>query len=232
MFGNHPADDWRALTEHYRSMADEELLELAADFNDLTPTAQQILRDELKLRKLPDPQAPGAQRAFAERMGSQPSNAPGSIGEGTDTESDLPIEYTWKTPLCDCEGDAQAWQISEVLRRAGIESWIEGGGTYAHSSGSRHTSVDEGNRRVVVAADQLDEARAIIAQPIPQDIIEQSKEEPDDDYYQPPVCPKCGTADPVLESADPVNAWKCEVCGAEWTDTAADPADPAVNDVV
>jgi rubredoxin len=230
MFGNNHADDWRALAEHYRSMADEELLELAADFNDLTPTAQQALRDELKLRKLPDPQAPDAWRAYVERASSSPSNPPENSGEDANTESDLPIEYTWKTPLCECEGDQQAWQISEVLKRAGIESWIEGDRTYARSSGSRHASIDDGNRRVLIAADQLDEARVIIAHPIPQDIIDESKEEPGE--YQLPVCPKCGAADPVLEGADPVNTWKCDVCGAEWSDAAADPADPSLNDAV
>jgi len=222
--------------EHYRSMGDDELIELAADFSDLTPTAQQVLRDEMRTRKLGDPQW---NRATTEtpRPGSQAGSGQGSVfdrlarSQGTrqaemvtdgpqpESQPAGPVEYTWKTLLCDCEGDQEAWQICEMLRRAGIESWVEGAGTYANSSGSQHTVVDEGNRRVLVAADMLDQARAIAERPIPQDIVEQSRMGPAD--YEPPVCPKCGAADPILEDVDPVNAWRCEGCGARWSDASA-----------
>lgn len=233
MFGN-PADQWRALTDHYRSMVDEELLELAADFHNLTPTAQQVLRDEMRLRKLPDPQAPavapqfnpvpppvpppGSRDAVLDRaalaFGARPpALVPAAPGLPPAT---APVEYTWKTPLCNCDSDEHAWQIYEMLRRAGIESWIEGPGTYANSSGSLEGSFDTGSRRVMVAADQLDEARVLAEQPIPADIVEQSKSSPPE--YEPPVCPRCGAADPLLEDVEPVNAWKCEACEFEWTD--------------
>ncbi|HEV2487665.1 MAG TPA: hypothetical protein VGT08_19250, partial [Terracidiphilus sp.] len=59
-------------------------------------------------------------------------------------------------------------------------------------------------------------ARALLAHPIPPDIIEESKaKEPE---YQLPVCPGCGCPDPILKSVDPANCWKCEVCGKEWTE--------------
>jgi len=38
--------------------------------------------------------------------------------------------------------------------------------------------------------------------------------------YEPPACPSCGTKEPVLESADPVNSWRCERCGKQWTEQA------------
>ena len=239
MFTN-PADEWRALTAHYRSMVDEELLELAAAFNDLTPTAQQVLRDEMRLRKLGDPQAPAPAREFtsppipppipppssrdslldgaALAFGARP---PGLVPNAPEQPSASgPVEYTWKTLLCSCDSDEQAWQIYEMLRRAGIESWIEGPSTYANSSGSQEGSFDTGSRRLMVAADQLDQARNIAAQPVPPDIIEQSKISPPE--YEPPVCPQCGAEDPLLEDVEPVNAWKCEACGAEWSDPEAD----------
>ena len=226
------AGDWRALTEHYRSMQDEELIELAADFDSLTPTAQQVLRDEMRLRKLPGPQAPHWAQATQGAIPAHQETTIGStrfgfslIGRTPDLVSAEPVEkppvgasveYTWKTPLCNCASDEQAWQISEVLRRSGIESWVEGAATYANSSGSQDMTMDDGNRRIVVAADQLDGARAIVAQPIPPEIVEQSKMAPP--VYEPPICPRCGAEDPLLEGVDPVNAWKCETCGAEWTD--------------
>ncbi len=234
MFGN-AADEWRALTGHYRSMVDGELLELADDFNNLTATAQQALRDEMRLRKLGDPQAPAATRAFrpapipppavppaasdsrdraALAFGARPPEPVASAAAPPTATG--PVEYTWKTLLCTCDSDEQAWQIHEMLRRAGVDSWIEGPGTYANSSGSQEGSFDTGSRRIMVAADQLDEARVLAEQPVPADIVEQSKISPPE--YEPPVCPRCGAADPLLEDVDPVNAWKCEACGMEWSD--------------
>jgi hypothetical protein len=77
---------------------------------------------------------------------------------------------------------------------------------------------DLANPRIQVAADQLEEARAIIARPIPREIIEKSNT-PDEEFTVP-VCPRCGAEEPLLEGVDPVNAWLCESCGAEWTDAA------------
>jgi hypothetical protein len=115
----------------------------------------------------------------------------------------------------------KAWQIQAVLRRAGIESWIEraGGGR-----ASRIADEFDGDLRVKVAADQLDQARAVIANPIPQDIVDESHQTVPD--YEPPRCPSCGAEDPILESAEPVNAWKCESCGTEWTDSANESQPP------
>jgi hypothetical protein len=55
-----PDQEWRRLTEHYAGMWDEELLDLAADYKDLTEMAQQTLRDEMKKRGLGEPTAPRA----------------------------------------------------------------------------------------------------------------------------------------------------------------------------
>jgi hypothetical protein len=210
MQGN-PVEDWQRLTEHYREMCDEELLELAADFADLTETAQQVLHNEMKKRGL------DMTRAAAESPES--SNNPAapqwdagvnpSIDANGNEESDLPHDYTWKTPLCECGEPEEAWQISEALRRAGIESWIE-------QPGSRY-SFGIVNPRVLVAADQLDQARRIAEQPIPQEIVEQSKMAPPE--FKPPACPHCGASDPVLEGVDPFNTWQCDVCGKQWTES-------------
>jgi hypothetical protein len=221
---SNPLEEWQSLTEVYSQKYDGELLELAADSADLTEVAQQVLRDEMKKRGLDWPGAadnPADQQELPPGRRSHPGidlpDAEDAIGEPGDGESDPPREYTWKTLLRACESLEQAWQISEVLRRAGIESWVE-------RSGSKHAIPwDEwgvGDIQVQVAADQLDQARAIAAQPIPQDIIDESHEKPAE--FELPACPHCGASDPVLENADPVNAWKCEACGNEWTEPAAD----------
>jgi hypothetical protein len=207
-----PFLEWQRLTEHYGKMYDDELLDLAADSGDLTETAQQVLRDEMKRRRLEAPrtacnapQAPVRPMApIVDSINNLPVN-----GETTE-EGDLPHEYTWKTELCECETSEEAWQICEMLRRAGIESWME-------KPGSRWSVF---NPRVLVAADQLDQAREVAARPIPQEIVDLSRmTEPE---FELPACPNCGAGDPVLEGVDPVNIWQCEACGEQWTEPAGE----------
>ena len=71
-----PIQEWQRLTEHYRQMGDQELRELAFDFSNLTDTAQQVLRSEMRCRGLGDPQA--ATNA-PEISGFSRSNQPGSV---------------------------------------------------------------------------------------------------------------------------------------------------------
>ena len=161
--------DWQSLTKLYGEMSDGELLELDAQLGDLTEMAQQVLRDEMKKRGLNRPRpadnAPKPIESFAALQGEYGTLSP--MDEGEAGQSDQPHEYTWKTLLCACDEWEEAWQISEALRRAGIESWMQGPG-----SGVR---TDLSTTGVLVAADQLDEAREIAARPISQEIIDESK---------------------------------------------------------
>ncbi len=243
-----PIREWQTLTAHYRELSDNELSELTADFNDLTETAQQVLRAEMRSRGLADPQA-ASPVALAENV-PLASNAPSamnarpvapsaldasaSIHDPTvspliafgrspelvpdnpdaDSEEDSPVEYTWKTLLCECDTTQEASELSETLKQAGIESWIEGPKPSAYSA---YASLDLINPRVLVAADQLEQARAIAARPIPPEIVEESETEVPE--FIPPSCPKCGASDPVLEAVDPANSWKCELCGERWTES-------------
>jgi hypothetical protein len=215
--------DWQRLTQLYSEMDDGELEALNADIGDLTEVAQQVLRDEMKKRGLNDSSVPRG--AFEPREHFAPlQEGPevDSLTEEDDTEDGgLPHEYTWKTLLCECEEREEAWQIREVLRQAGIESWIEGQGSRVWDG--------MGNPRILVAADQFEQALQIASQPIPQAIVEQSRMQVPD--YEPPMCPSCGAEDPILEGADPVNSWRCERCGKQWTDPIEDQKDsPAQQD--
>ena len=230
-----PSQEWLRLAAEYRSRNDEELLELNRAFADLTETAQQALRAELRSRGL-DKKIAYAQQVAESRnrqMGQRElppvlDRTEGGIESDiygrtagsnvtelvTDDEDSCnsegeEVDYSWKTVLCECEEKDQAYQIWEVLRRAGIECWIQ-----SRARGLAYT-------RILVAADELDRAREIVAQPIPQDVVDESHEAVPE--YEPPCCPSCGAEDPLLESADPVNVWKCEICGREWTDQEPEP---------
>jgi hypothetical protein len=209
-----PVAEWQRLTGHYRTLTDDQLEDLAIDFADLTETAQQILRGEMRTRGLRDPQSPRNRQALMETQRSVDRRAapPPDAGLNPDLGEDRPQEYTWKTLLCECDTREEAWQVSEVLRRAGIASWTAAPGMY-----SPYADLDLTSPRVLVAADQIDEARSVASRPIPQDVIDESKIAVPD--FQPPRCPACGAADPLLEDVEPVNAWRCALCGRQWNDS-------------
>jgi hypothetical protein len=207
--------DWQSLTQLYATMSDEELYALDEDFGNLTEVAQLVLRNEMK------------KRGLNESLGTNqvPSNRPENIPDpeldpdadspaagGDAEEDDQPPEYTWKTLLCECDDSESGQQIRAALKQAGIDSWIDGQGY--------RVAIDTSNPRILVAADQLEQAQEILSRPIPQAIVEQSKMQIPD--YEPPVCPSCGAEDPILESADPLNTWRCETCGKKWTDAVED----------
>lgn len=224
-----PALEWRRLTEHYREIGDEELRELAADFASLTETAQHVLAQEMRSRGLADPQSTRQPAQFAStpiaafesplRAGEMPEDsdsiatrvtgllgarAPQLVPDSPEAQMDDTgdHDYTWRTYLCERETQQQALELRDALKRAGIDCWIASYGLVYP--------------RVLVAADQLDRARAIAAQPIPQEIIDDSKIETPE--YELPICPKCGAEDPTLESIEPANQWRCEQCEHEWTE--------------
>ena len=200
-------EEHQRLAAHYRQMCDGELCELAYDFADLTEAARQALRDEMRSRGLGEPE--------------KPAEAPQPVApKAVEGQEAGPAEYTWKKILCECESGVEAWQLAEALRRAGIESWIEGAGKY-----SPFSNLDLPHPRLLVAADQHDQARAVAAQPIPPEIVEASRTEAP--AYEPPVCPQCGAADPILEGVEPENIWRCEQCDAQWTEEAANPEEEA-----
>lgn len=207
--------EWERLTRLYSGKNDEELLELAEDFGNLTEVARQVLRDELKKRKLPGPLAvppvpPDNRPGFSgwnpardRSPGPQAASAPNAR---SDHETG---KYTWRTQLCECDTDDQANLLHMTLMDAGIQSWVE----FPDPERKLGFTLP----KIFVPAEQLARARQIAAQPIPREIVEESKT-----AYIAPPCPKCGAADPLLESVDSSNHWSCESCGAEWTD--ADPA--------
>ena len=209
-----PLEEWRQLTALYGEMGDIEIQDLADQINDLTPNAQQILRDEMKKRGIGNTPADSPVRAGPPEREANVNWEPASYRYkfgSAPNENDGPHEFTWKVPLCDCETSRDAWRIAQMLKRAGIDSWIE---------------APEYNRaitpRILVGADQLDHAQLIAAQPIAQDILDAEKELEEAPEYELPICPKCKSPDPTLESVEPSNNWLCESCSYSWSDPIPD----------
>ena len=221
-----PIGERQRLAAHYSTLYEGELLALDADSEGLTEVAREALAAELKQRGLtsvreqerpavrttPLPVKPvGNDAVFngGQIMGmedvplSSGSFSPVASGE---EEAAQDAEYTWKTQLCEFEEIDQARLLQEALRRAGIESWVEG---------RRSMS---GYPRLLVAADQLDAAREVAERPIPQEIVDELNQETPE--FALPSCPACQAPDPILEDVEPTNQWLCESCGHRWSDPA------------
>jgi hypothetical protein len=218
-----PMEEWRRLTTLYSEMGDIEIRDLVDQINNLTPNAQQILRDELKKR--------GISEKSSEQDVRSPDSADSLIHwdgrEDSDLDPDNEVvarEYTWKTGLCRYDSIDEVAQRCEMLSRAGIETWVQRPESRFNIPWIDGPGV--GDIQINVAADQLDQARSVIAQPIPQDIIDQLKREEEAPAYEIPICPKCKAEDPILESVEPTNNWLCESCGYTWSDPIPDPTAP------
>jgi len=166
-------------------------------WQDLTENYRQMSDGELlELSAQPEDLTEIARQVLAEEMNRRK------------IEVRKPSEPTVVVLLCDCESNDQAWYLFETLKSNGIESWVRE---------VTAANADLRGPQVYVAADELEQAQAIAAQPIPQDIIDDWNEVVPE--FELPICPRCGSKEgATLESADPVNAWGCEACGAEWTD--------------
>ena len=121
---NDPLVEWQRLTETYSKMYDDELLNLAADSADLTEQARQVLAGEMQKRGLQAPRTAGTVRTIPDptlaraaialdAQSRVPELAPDEPESAE--EFDGPHDYTWKTPLCECETQEEALQLSEVL---------------------------------------------------------------------------------------------------------------------
>jgi hypothetical protein len=110
--------------------------------------------------------------------------------------------------------------LREALQRAGIESWLDSQGESVH-----HKGIEFATPRVMVAADQLEQARVIAANPIPEQTVEEQKNATP--VFEMPRCPHCGAKDPALEGVDPFNLWRCESCGNQWTEPEEEQAPDA-----
>jgi len=208
-------EDRLRFAAHYATLGDDDLLDLADDIDSLTEGAQFALGQELEKRGL------GSMRSISEEQDNEESDALTRAEEREaarqaaplESETDGPGEYSWKTDLCEFETRAEAVQRMEMLRRAGIESWFVNPAAYFADPYAQPATY-----RISVAADELEEAQRVIANPVPADIVELSESAPE---FEMPTCPRCHAGDPVLIDTEPADKWLCESCGHEWSDAKA-----------
>jgi rubrerythrin len=194
------AAQYRELTELYSSYGDDELIALGRGIADLTETAQEALKGELAKRGLTiSASEPEVREALSE-----------------DELADLrayaelaPAECTFEF-----EEGPGASAAYLALTEAGIDSVV-----------LASSSANFGLRgpRVVVAPQDAERAAAILSHPLAERFRSEAEQAPEE--FDLPRCPACGSEETLLESAEPVNEWRCDDCGKTWLEEIAPSAE-------
>lgn len=208
---------WQQVSEHYRSLTDDELIGIARDREDLTEIAQQVLAAELQTRGLKIP-AEEAKEVQAEPV--LPNLEPDPDDPYQEDRELVEIERVYS------QRDAQ--QLESLLNEDGIPFYI--GREKATRVEDVKSNFSEG---VPVGVMRIGLPFATRARRDfrPQDDPERAKEQTEiDEAIERPLevfCPKCRSEQVLLDASRPDAAmtrtgtrysWRCEACGKRWED--------------
>jgi hypothetical protein len=216
-----PGKEWQRLTELYARKYDSELLRLFEERNDLTPIAQEALRAEMQSRRLSFPVSMTEGERNDSRSGSKFQRP--TVGEYLSWSEEEPDSdegegrepyFVTKVLLREFSSREEAMTAKHLLGEAGIQSWVEA---------ANNSSLDMRAPRVLVAADQLEEANHLLPDILPGELVAEMGQEVED--FVLPCCPGCGAENPLLQSfeeKDHANHWYCESCGRKWEEKLAE----------
>ena len=210
------------LAKLYASMSDGELEKVAAEADQLTPEAQQALSAESAKRNLQ-----------IEPMKPKPDPA--------DEPDSAPLE----PPVVAQQFDSSEWVMIRRFRDLPEAVLAKGS---LDSAGIDCVMTDDnlvrlnwfisnfiGNVKLNVRPADVEDAEAILSQPIPEEF-----EYGDSEHFEQPRCPKCNSIDLTFEALNKPLAygsawlgfplpfksekWICNNCGARWVEET-DPAE-------
>jgi hypothetical protein len=180
-------------------------------YNDLTQLYGSLGDEELQnlavtFNDLTDPAQKALKAEFARRSLTLPSPT-ASQSETLQNGADSPLQGFAANAPEDCTFEftelEEAYIAQSVLRSAGIESVVPT---------SELGAID--TPRLVVAPADAHTAELILSRPT------HTGSGDDEAGFVEPVCPQCGAPDPLLESVEPTNQWRCEACNHLWGDAA------------
>ncbi len=164
-----------------------------AELHDLAATAQDLT----------DTAQSALQEEYRRRGLTQPAAA-SSVVE-SDASSD-PLQGFAANAPAECVFEfndlEDAILAQTVLKSAGIESIVP----------TSEIGAIDGPRLIVAPAD-AQSAELILSRPNALGTVSA-----EDALFPEAVCPQCGTPDPLLESVEPTNQWRCEACDHTWED--------------
>jgi DNA-directed RNA polymerase subunit M/transcription elongation factor TFIIS len=197
-----PNQEWTRLTEMYRQMADEELLRLAAQQDDLTDIARDVLRSEVQTRGLKVEPAKA-------NITPEPE-----LEEGDEIDISGLAVIQWTT----VESLEQAQRTRDIFRNSNIPVYF---GKQLVEEPERIKSYDKGVRVVIRECDRQ-RAELSDAEADPEQYRAELAER--DAPPEAACCPSCRSLEIVLlnvkNGADggQVFRWRCDACGHKWTD--------------
>lgn len=209
MQGFGPASESLRLSEHYRRMTDEELIELAQNRSSLTEMAQAALAQEIYSRRLPVP--PPARPPIPPPPPDEP-----------DTDDPYAEERTLVT-ICVVYSLRDAMQLSRILDVAGIPFYL--GPEKAMSVDAVTSNYGDGIDVKVMRVGAPWAVDALYRNYEPKDEPPEEKVVWDDKVAV--RCPRCRSEDVafqrlVHDSRGPGDNrrfhWSCGACGKEWQD--------------
>jgi hypothetical protein len=207
--------EWLRLNQRYQQMDEAELLELRDDFDNLTATAQDVLRLLLQVRGMwPPPNPSDAEPAPPQRADYSFLRTVSNVQEPETTDRDSLLKDNGVAVRA-CESLEDASLLTDYLRESNIESLVI---TTKRGYPVRFPEIMVFPEDVERASDLLDhadvEALRRAAEADSGQIIDGSSQ-----------CPGCGSAEIMLQLSRPdcLNAWLCANCGRSWQDNL--PAD-------
>jgi DNA-directed RNA polymerase subunit M/transcription elongation factor TFIIS len=225
-----PAGEFLRISEHYRRLADDELLTLAQQSSELTEMAQQALANEMAHRRLklePEeapPPKPEPPKPVIFPAGTEPDTAAEAGDSWEDSHNDPYEEDRALIVLCTVWSLADALQVQSLLDAASIPFFM---GEEKATNTAAVTSDFTKGVTVHIMRIGIPWARQAMQHYVP--VNDQSPkdeaEEPHDEILV--CCPKCHSAEVVLEETiAPTDEqslpqrfeWTCDSCGNRWED--------------
>ena len=212
------AGEFLRISEHYRRLSDGELLVLARQPSELTPTAQQALANEISERRLtvpPPEQTPSRPR---------PEPPPKALDPSDPSQTSSYDDDRQLVGLCTVWSVRDALQVQNLLDTAGIPFFM--GPEKATGVDAVTSNFAEGVSVQIMNVGLPWARQAMQTYEPADDPTPKEREELDE---LPVRCPKCQSTEVVFEdlvgepaaSADNAASkfkWKCDSCGHQWED--------------
>lgn len=204
-------EQWRQVTEHYRSLTDDELIAIARQKTALTDVAQQALDAEILHRKIEIP----PEEVEEEKPPALPESDSDSFYEAERSLVEIETVYSLRDAL----------QLQELLEKAGIPFFM--GDEKAPSVDAVKSNFANGVS-VKIMRIGLPYATGARVAFRPEDHPDPKHNANGEDIKPDPVfCPKCNSDQIVLEEVEPDPSrpdtaakfqWTCDSCGHHWVD--------------
>jgi hypothetical protein len=173
-----------------------ELIQLYATYSDIA-----LNNLALTFNDLTEPAQQALKAEFAHRGLAMP--APASPTNTASAAPDPLQSFAANAPqecIFEFSDLEDAYLAQSVLRSAGIPSVVPP---------SEIGAID--TPRLIVGPSDATTAQLILSRPNALGTDEEAT-------FATAVCPQCGAPDPLLESVEPTNQWRCEACNHTWQD--------------